>query len=145
MSEVKIAIYSRIHTTKDGRKFTIHSTKYQFRNEDGTRTKRYIRVKFTDDAFKDSPVQLKDIKRGILVVDSKFVGCPDKYEITKDKNTGKDVYPICWIRGGIKSYEEVLKEHVFHFDSDMDVEETADDNTDLPDDEEISELPAEGQ
>ena len=139
--EVKIAIYSSKRKTTDGRKFTTYSTKYAFLNEDGSRTKRYIQVMFTDDAFKDAPIQKKDITRGYLIVDGENVGCPDKYEITKDPKTGKDVYPTCWIRGGIKSFEERKKEHVFHFDADMDSEETAEEL----DDAEIGELPTDEQ
>lgn len=135
--EVKIAIFSRQNKSADGRKFTTYSTKYAFRNADGTRTKRYIRVRFTEDAQKNSAVDLKSIKRGIIVVDSAFVGCPDVYEITKDVKTNKDVYPVCWIRGGVKEYGEILKEHEFHFDADMDDEETSD--------EEIGELESETQ
>ena len=125
--EVKIAIYSRTQKSTDGRKFTTYSTKYAFRNEDGTRTKRYIQVKFSKDAFDGSNLSLKDIKRGYLRVDGQMVGCPDKYEIIVDPKTMKKTYPVCWIRGGIKGYEELLKEHTFHFDSDLESEETAND------------------
>ena len=133
---IKIAIFSRVVPTKDGRKFTSYSTKYSFKTNDG-RVVKYIRVKFTADAFEGSHIKLSDIKRGFIYVDPKCVGCPDTYEIKKDEKNGKDIHPTCWIRGGVERYEEVLKEHEFHFNTEIDSEETADD---IAEDEEVTEL-----
>ena len=131
--EIKIAIFSRVVST-EGRKFTSYSTKYAFKDEEGKRIVRYITVKFNNDAFNDSAVPQKDIKRGYLYVDSEFVSCPDKYEITVDEKTGKKKYPTCWIKGGIRKYEEVLKEHEFHFDTNLENEDIAEEG-ELPADE----------
>ena len=136
--EVKIPVFSRTQKTTDGRKYTRYTTKYLFKNEDGTRTSRYVDIQFCgEDAFKGSPVAKNDIKRGYLIVDGAKVNMPDKYDVTTDEN-GKKVYPKCKIFGGIKSYQEVLKEHTFHFDSDLESEDSAED-------EELSDLPAEEQ
>ena len=116
---VKIAIFSRKMTNKKGVKFTQYSTRYAFKNEDGSRTTRFINIVFTSKAFDDSPVKKEELKRGYLIVEGKEVNCPDKFLITKDEN-GKDVYPVCKIFGGIKEYVEILKDHEFHFDADMD-------------------------
>ena len=119
---IKIAIFTQKKTRKDGGSYTKYSTKYAFRMENG-RVSKYIDIAFTEDAFTDSPVKKNDIKRGYLYVDPKFVGCPDKYEVTEEN--GKKKYPKCYIRGGIAKYEEVLKEHTFYFDTDIDNEETS--------------------
>ena len=121
---VELMIFTRKRESKDGRKFTSYSTKYNFR-EDGKeeRVSHYVTVKFTQDAFEGSNVKLSDIKRGKLTVDASQVGIPDKWEITKDEKTGKDKYPECWIRGGIVSFKEIAKEHEFHFDTEDIIEE----------------------
>lgn len=131
---VELFVYSQNKTTKDGRKFKTYSTKAEFFmvNEDGKRTSelasRFIEVKFTDDAFENSSLALKDIKRGKLLVDGSYVGLPETYEIKIDEN-GKKIYPACWIRGGIKSFTPVEKQHVFRFvleedTNEVDLEET---------------------
>lgn len=111
---VELMIYSKKVKGKNGSSFISYATKYNFLQEDGTRKPKYIKVKFTDDAFKESPVKKEEIKRGILKVDGEQIGCPDKYEITKDEN-GKDIYPVCWIRGGIVSFTPIAVKHTFHF------------------------------
>ena len=113
---VELFIYSKKMTTNDGRKFTRYSTRYNFLEEDGTRKPHYVTVKFTDDAFKGSNLKLDDIKRGLLVVDGNNVGIDDKWKVEVD-DKGKEKYPVCWIRGGIKSFTPVIKEHEFHFDT----------------------------
>ena len=114
---VELFIYSKKVKLKDGRSFIRRSTRYNFKEEDGTRKVHYVEVKFTDDAFKDSPVKLEDIKRGILTVDGSNVGITDKWKVELDDETGKEKYPVCFIRGGIKSFTPVVKEHEFHFDT----------------------------
>lgn len=114
---VELFIYSKKMKTKDGKKFTRYSTRYNFKNEDGKREPHYAQVKFTDEAFKGSSVQLDDIKRGLLVVDGNQVGIDDVWKVERDEKTGKEKYPICWIRGGIQSFTPVVKEHEFHFDT----------------------------
>lgn len=123
---VKIALFSRKLTTAKGVKFTQYSTRYAFKNEDGTRTTKYINVVFTQKAFDNSPVKKEELKRGYLIVEGNQVNCPDKFVITKDEKTGKDVYPVCKIFGGIREYVEILKDHEFHFDADMDEEDSND-------------------
>jgi len=120
---VELMLYTRKKQSKDGRKFTSYSTKYNFKEEGKEeRVTHYVTVKFTEDAFEGSPVQKNDIKRGKLTIDSQFVGIPDKWEITKnDKN--EDVYPVCWIRGGIKKFTPIAKEHEFHFNTEDVIEE----------------------
>lgn len=137
---VELFIYSRPMKSKDGKKKWVkYSTKAQFKmvdvDADGKRTvskewvEHFIDVKFTDDAFTDSTVKLADIKRGLLTVDATKVGCPDLYEILID-DKGNKVYPTCFIRGGIKSFTPVAKEHEFHFVTEEDTNEVevAEDN-----------------
>lgn len=126
---VELFIYSQQRESKDGKKKWIrYSTKCGFRikDEDGKLSKDFvpcfIDVKFTDEAFNDSPVQLKDIKRGILKVDATKIGCPDIYEV-KENEDGTKEYPVCFIRGGIASFTPVTKEHEFHFITEEDTNE----------------------
>lgn len=111
---IKLFIYSKKMKT-----FTKYSTKALFRIKDENgkwldeRVEKFIDVKFTNDAFEGSSVKLTDIKRGLLSVDPKMVGCPDVWEVTEED--GKKVYPTCYIRGGIASFVPVEKEHQFHF------------------------------
>lgn len=122
---VELFIYSK--KMNDG-KWTKYSTKATFfiKGEDGKlskeRVEHFIDVKFTKEAFVGSKVKESDIKRGILSVDSSFVGCPDIYEI-KTKEDGTKEYPTCYIRGGIDSFRPVTKEHVFHFITEEDTNE----------------------
>lgn len=125
---IKLFIYSRKMKTNDGKKtFTKYLTKALFRIKDENgkwleeRVAKFIDVKFTNDAFEGSSVKLTDIKRGLLSVDSKMVGCPDVYEVTEED--GKKVYPTCYIRGGIASFVPVEKEHQFHFVTEEDTNE----------------------
>ena len=113
---VELFIYSKKVKTQEGRSFIKYSTKYNFKEADGSRKIHYVNVKFTDDAFNGSEVKKDDIKRGILRVDADKVGIPDKWEVTTNEN-GKEVYPQCWIRGGINSFTPVKREHEFHFDT----------------------------
>ena len=119
---VELMIFTRKRESKDGRKFTSYSTKYNFK-EDGKeeRVSHYVTVKFTQDAFEGSEVKLSDIKRGKLTVDSSQVGIPDKWEVTQ--KDGKDVYPTCYIRGGIVKFTPIVKEHEFHFNTEDIIEE----------------------
>ena len=119
---VELMVYTRQKKTKDGRKFVSYSTKYNFK-EDGKeeRVSHYVTLKFTQDAFDGSEVKLSDIKRGKLVVDSAQVGIPDKWEVTQ--KDGKDVYPVCYVRGGIKKFTAIAKEHEFHFNTEDIIEE----------------------
>lgn len=121
---VEIMVFTRKKESKDGRKFTSYSTKYNF-IEDGKdeRVTHYATVKFTEDAFEGSDVKLSDIKRGKLTVDADCVGIPDKWEVKKNTKTGKDEYPVCWIRGGIKNFTPIVKEHEFHFNKEDIIEE----------------------
>lgn len=130
---VELFIYSRPMKSKDGKKKWVkYSTKASFRmvdvDADGKRivskewVPHFIDVKFTDDAFEGSTVKLTDIKRGLLKVDATKVGCPDLYEVLID-NDGKKIYPICFIRGGIKSFTPVIKDHTFHFVTEEDTNE----------------------
>ena len=120
---VELMIYTRQKKSQTGNKFTSYSTKYNFL-EDGKeeRVSHYVTVKFTENAFDGSPVKKADIKRGKLVVDASSIGCPDKWEILKN-DKGEDVYPVCWIRGGIKKFTPIAKEHEFHFNTDDVIEE----------------------
>lgn len=116
---VEIMIYSKKMKSKDGKKtWTKYSTKSSFmvKNEDGTysRVPHYIDVKFTEKAFEGSNVKLSDIKRGILTVDGKCVGCPTFYEI-EEQEDGSKKYPLCFIRGGIVSFKPIEKPHTFGF------------------------------
>lgn len=121
---VELFIYSQKMKSKDGKKTWIkYSTKANFKMEDGTLAPHYIDVKFTEDAFNDSPVTLKDIKRGILKVDGKYIGCPVKWEVLTNED-GSKTYPVCFIRGGIESFTPVEKEHQFNFILDEEVDET---------------------
>lgn len=126
---VELFVYSQNKTTEDGRKFVKHTTKARFfmRLEDGKLSKekveKYINVKFSKEAFDGSNLKESDIKRGKLVVDGKCISLPEVYEITVDPKTNKKVYPACWIRGGIKSFTPVAKEHVFDFVVDEDMTE----------------------
>ena len=107
MSTITLFLYVSTLKSKDGtRKFRKVSTKAIFNGENGEEVTKYVDVRFTEDAFKGSPISEKDLKRGKLTVDASKVGLPIKWEITKDEN-GKDVYPVCWIRGGIVKFEEV--------------------------------------
>ena len=119
---VELMIFTRKRESKDGRKFTSYSTKYNFK-EDGNenRVSHYVTVKFTQDAFEGSNVKLSDIKRGKLTVDSSQVGIPDKWEVTE--KDGKKVYPTCYIRGGIVKFTPIAKEHEFHFNTEDIIEE----------------------
>lgn len=126
---IELFIYSKKMKTNDDKKtFTKFSTKALFRIKDENgkylpeRVEKFIDVKFTNDAFEGSSVKLTDIKRGLLSVDSKMIGCPDVYEIEVDKD-GKKVYPTCYIRGGIASFKAVEKEHEFHFVTEEDTNE----------------------
>lgn len=121
---VELFVYSQTKTKKDGAKFTKYSTKAEFLmvdvDEKGKRTvskeraEHFIDIAFTDDAFDTSDIKKKDITRGILTVEASKVGLPDEWEITLDKD-GKKIYPKCWIRGGMKAFKPVTKDHVFHF------------------------------
>lgn len=114
---VELFIYSKKVKTQDGRSFIKRSTRYNFREEGKEgRVPHYVTVKFTEDAFKDANVKLDDIKRGILVVDGSKIGLDDIWKVDVD-DKGKEKYPVCWIRGGIKSFTPVIKEHEFHFDT----------------------------
>ena len=115
---VELFIYSKKVKTKDGKKtFVSRKTKYNFLEEDGTRKIHYVNVLFCgEDVFKDSGLKEADIKRGILAVDGDKINIPDKWEIGKDEN-GNDIYPVCKIFGGIKSFTPKVREHKFHFDT----------------------------
>ena len=115
---VELMIYVKNQKSSKGNTFVVHSTRYNFLNEDGTRTPRYIRVKFSKkpNAFEGSGLTKDDIKRGLLKVEGEYVGCPDKYEIIT-KEDGTKEYPVCWIRGGIKGFTPIKVEHEFHFDT----------------------------
>lgn len=133
---VELMIFTRKRESKDGRKFTSYSTKYNFKDaETGERKSRYCTVKFTQDAFEGSPVKLSDIKRGKLTVDASQVGIPDVWNVTQ--KDGKDVYPVCYIRGGIKGFTPIVKEHEFHFDTEDIIEE----ESELPEEIEESKVP----
>lgn len=122
---IELFIYSK---KMDGGKWTKYSTKATFRIKDENgkllpeRVEKFIDVKFTKDAFNGSSVKESDIKRGLLSVDPKMIGCPDVYEIELDKDD-KKIYPTCYIRGGIASFKPVEKEHVFHFVTEEDTNE----------------------
>lgn len=121
---VELMIYTRKKESKDGRKFTSYSTKYNFLEDGKTeRVSHYATVKFTEDAFDGANIKLSDIRRGLLKVDASFIGIPDKWEIKKNEKTGKDEYPVCWIRGGIKGFTPIAKEHEFHFQTEDVIEE----------------------
>lgn len=131
---VEIMIYSKTMKSKDGTKtWKKYSTKSTFlvKNEDGTYSKvpHYIDVKFTEDAFNGSTVKLSDIKRGILTVDGKCVGCSTFYEIEERKD-GTKKYPLCFIRGGIKSFKPIEKQHTFGFivNDEIDEQEVEEEN-----------------
>lgn len=115
---VELFIYSKKVKTKDGKKtFMSRKTKYDFLEQDGSRKTHYVNVLFCgEDVFKDSPVKEADIKRGVLAVEGDRINIPDKWEVTKDEN-GKDVYPVCKIFGGVKSFTPIIKEHTFHFNT----------------------------
>lgn len=129
MKTIKFMVYSKRVKATTGKTFVKRFTTYEFLNEDGTRTRKGIDVKFTQKAFKDCDLNEKDITRGVLEVKADALGCPDKYEITKDEN-GKDIYPSVWVRdGGVVSFEERKVEHEFHFtpvdDNELDTEEVS--------------------
>lgn len=113
---IKFMVYSKKGTNKStGKAFTKRFTFYDFLNDDGTRTRKGIDVKFTEKAFNSCELTEKNITRGLLEVYADALGCPDRYEITKDKD-GKDIYPAVWVRdNAVVSFEEIKKEHEFHF------------------------------
>lgn len=116
MKTIKFMVYSRrVQAKTTGKSFVKRFTTYEFLNDDGTRTRKGIDVKFTQKAFNNTKLNEKDITRGVLEVRADALGCPDKYEITQDKN-GKNIYPAVWVRdGGVVSFEERKVEHEFHF------------------------------
>lgn len=123
---VELPIYSRKVKTKEGKTFTSRKTSYDFL-ENGERVTHYVPVKFCGEGcFEGSPIQEKDITRGILTVDGSMINIPDKwngekgedgkYIFPKDKD-GKSLAPVCKIFGGIKGFVEIKKDHEYHFNT----------------------------
>lgn len=129
IKKVELMVYVQNQKT-DGKKWRKFLTRYDFvENGKSERVTHYPQIKFKDGAFKNADVDEKIISRGIIVCDASKVSIKDKWEVTKDEKTGKDVYPKCWIEeGGVLEFIAKPKEHTFHFsipqeNDDVDVEE----------------------
>jgi hypothetical protein len=137
---IDIMVYVKNQNT-NGKKWRKFTTRYDF-VEDGKneRVTHYPQIKFKDGAFNSSSLNEKDISRGILTCDASKVNIKDKWEVTKDEKTGKDVYPRCWIeKDGVISFTPKPKEHEFHFSMPQEDEEVEEETGDIEDVEEVEE------
>lgn len=66
-----------------------------------------LQEKWVDLKFRQE-VKNRPTKTSILVCDEYKVDPPSTYQIVKDKETGKDIYPVCWVRE-IKEIKEVKR------------------------------------
>lgn len=141
---VELPIYSRKVKTQDGRTFISRKTSYDFL-ENGERVNHFVKVIFCgDNCFEGSPVQEKDITRGLLTVDGGMINIPDKwngtkredgkYDFPKDKD-GKSLEPVCKIFGGIKGFVEIKKDHEYHFNKAQMTEELPEEPEEVEEDE----------
>ena len=102
--------------------------------EDKGAQKKYLNLKFRQG------IDTSKLVRGYIEIEDtpENINYPFKYEITKDSETGKDVYPCVWVRTDNFKYIEVLKKnnHQDLFVVDDEEEETPEETPELPFDDE---------
>lgn len=82
---------------------------------------RWLNVRFTKNAFNDTPEECKvrsieDLTTGTLYVKAIKIQAPSRYEPTVNEETGEVEYPSIWIRGGIVGFEPyVVSEDKFAY------------------------------
>lgn len=82
---------------------------------------RWLNVRFTKNAFNDTPEECKvrsieDLTTGTLYVKAIKIQAPSRYELTVNEETGEVEYPSIWIRGGIVGFEPyVVSEDKFAY------------------------------
>lgn len=110
---IKILLFVRHRTTKNGRKFDSYRTKMRLETYEDGKSQGvkdvYVDVKFVND-LKD---KLKDFRsRGYLTINLEDIDAPFRYEVknVKDEETGveKKTYPVVWIRNFV-SYEPAVR------------------------------------
>ena len=132
--ELKIRLFKKVVTieeVKNGKKlkrsFDTFYTKMKLvksGEEDKGIQEVWVNVKFRKE------VDTKNLKSGYLVVDSKQLNAPFKYEIKKDED-GNNVYPEVWVRE-IKKFIPIEVNHQqneFVTEEDVTTEEYQDSNS----------------
>lgn len=112
MSLIKILVYKKNHTTKDGkRKFTTYRTEMYlpFKNEENKGAQHcYLDLKFGKEI---KPERLSEFKmRGYITCKSEDVSAPFVYKVEEEVKDGvaKKKYPCVWIHG-FEKYEEAVR------------------------------------
>lgn len=126
---IKIFVTSRKRQSKDGkRKWLQYRTPMMLvvkGEEEHGKVKKWVNLTFCGKDLKTD-----NITRGYLHVRVSDINYPKVYEITKDEETGKDIYPETKIFG-YESFTEVLPE----LDNPFIVEESETEETEIPSDE----------
>lgn len=108
---IKIMVTSSKRKSKDGkRKWLQHRTHINLivkGEEEKGKQPKWINLTFCGKELNE--VAMKTVTRGNLYVRVSDIQYPKVYEITKDEETGKDVYPEVKVFA-FKRFEEVLKE-----------------------------------
>ena len=108
---IKIMVTSSKRKSKDGkRKWLQHRTHINLivkGEEEKGKQPKWINLTFCGKELNE--VAMKTVTRGNLYVRVSDIQYPKVYEITKDEETGKDVYPEVKVFA-FERFEEVLKE-----------------------------------
>ena len=112
---IKILLFVRHRTTKNGRKFDSYRTKKRLETYEDGKSQGvkdvYVDVKFVNE-LKD---KLKEFRsRGYLTINLEDIDAPFRYEVknVKDEETGveKKTYPVVWIRNFVSYVPAVRKQ-----------------------------------
>lgn len=133
---MKLKLFSRMQEFKQGKKIVktrVFSTLMNIivvGEEDKGAQKKYLNLKFRQG------IDTSKLVRGYIEIEDipENINYPFKYEITKDEETGKDIYPCVWVRTDKFKYIEVLKKnnHQNLFVVDDEEEETPEESPELP-------------